>query len=77
MSGMHRFARDEEAVDLEELRVRLRRMSEAELVRYGQDAAFMCSPRANMGKPPCKPFVIQLEECRAEWRRRHPRPSGY
>jgi hypothetical protein len=34
----------------------------------------MVSPRANMGKPPLPTFVLQLEEARAEWRRRHPPP---
>jgi len=35
----------------------------------------MVSPRANMGKPPLPTFVLQLEEARAEWRRRHPAES--
>jgi hypothetical protein len=33
----------------------------------------MCSAMANFGKPPRKVFVIQLEEVKAEWRRRHPK----
>jgi hypothetical protein len=45
-------------------------MDEAALIRFGKAAAYMWSPRANLGKPPRAPFVIQLEEARAEWRRR-------
>jgi len=39
-------------------------------VRFGQAAAFMCSPRANMGKEPREAFLVQLREAREEWRRR-------
>ena len=38
---------------------------------FGQAARYMVSPTANMGKPPLPAFVMQLEEARAEWRRRH------
>ena len=68
---MHRFARDVPA-DVEELRERFRRMSDEQLLRFGRAAQFMCSPGANGGKPPRKSFVIQLEEAKAEWRRRNP-----
>lgn len=46
-------------VDLEELRTRLGKMSDQELLRFGKDAKYMCSPWANMGKPPRQVFVIQ------------------
>jgi hypothetical protein len=36
---------------------------------------FMCSPEATLGKPPSETAAIQLAEARAEWRRRHPKPS--
>jgi hypothetical protein len=61
----------EGAPDLEQLRARLRKMDNDQLVRFGRDARYMCSPKANMGKPPRQAFLIQLEEARAEWRRRH------
>ena len=67
---MHRFALDV-PVDLVELRERLRKMSNEQLLRFGRAAQFMCSPGANGGKPPREPFVIQLEEAKAEWRRRN------
>jgi hypothetical protein len=60
-------------VDIEALRERLRRMTDAELQRFGKDNRYMCSPYANLGKPPLEAFVIQLREARAEWRRRHPK----
>jgi hypothetical protein len=67
---MYRFARADAEVDVEDLRRRLARMTDGELLNWGKAAAYMCSPKANMGKPPRRPFVIQLEEARAEWRRR-------
>ena len=65
----------EAAVDLEGPRERLRKMSEAELLRFGKAAKFMCSPEANRGKPPRECFVIQLNEARKEWLRRHPKAA--
>jgi len=59
--------------NVEECRARLRKMTDEELLRSGKNAAYMCSAKATMGKPPREPFVIQLRECRAQWRRRHPR----
>ena len=58
--------------NIEVVRLRLRKMSDAELLRFGQAAKYMCSPRANMGKPPREEFVVQLEEARKEWKRRNP-----
>lgn len=61
------------AFEVENVRSRLRKMLDAELLRFGQAAKYMCSPRANMGKPPREEFVIQLREARAEWQRRFPK----
>jgi len=58
--------------ELEELRARLRKMSDAELLRFGKAARSMAAPEANFGKP-SEVYVIQLREARAEWRRRHPK----
>jgi hypothetical protein len=60
------------SLDLDGLRTRLRKMSDEELREFGKAAKYMVSPKANMGKPPLPDFVPQLEEARAEWRRRHP-----
>jgi hypothetical protein len=48
------------------------KVNDAELLRFGQAAKYMCSPEANLGHPPREPFVIQLEEARKEWKRRNP-----
>jgi len=58
-------------LDSDELRARLARMSDRALLEFGRAAAYMCTPYANLGQPPRKPFVVQLEAARAEWRRRH------
>jgi hypothetical protein len=60
-------------INLEELRARLRKMADTERRRFGRAATFMCSLRANLGKPPRECFVAQLEEARAEYRRTHPK----
>ena len=60
-------------VDVEAFRSRLRKMTDVELLRFGKDNRYVCSPYANLGKPPLEAFVIQLREARAEWRRRHPK----
>ena len=59
-------------LDVDAFRARLRKMSDKELREFGKAARYMVSPTANMGKPPLPDFVLQLEEARAEWRRRHP-----
>ena len=72
---MYTFASDG-AIDLDALRARLARMNDKALARFGRAAAYMCSPEANMGKPPRDVFVVQLREAREEWRRRsHARQS--
>lgn len=65
---MYRFATDG-PLDIEEFRARLRKMTDAQLLRYGKAARYMCSPDAYFGKGPHETFVIQLRECRAEWKR--------
>ena len=65
------FTTDE--VDLEAYRARLRKLTDEELIREGKAGRYLCLPMANFGKPPRKVFVIQLEEAKAEWRRRHPK----
>lgn len=62
----------EQPVDIDGLRHRLARMSDTELRRFGDASKFMCSPGANLGKPPREVFIVQLHEARAEWKRRHP-----
>jgi hypothetical protein len=59
--------------DIEQIRERLREMSDLELRKYGRAARNMADPRKNFGAPN-PAFQIQLNEARAEWRRRHPNP---
>lgn len=66
---MYRFATDA-PIDLEEFRARLRKMTDAQLLRFGKAARYLCSPTAYFGKAPRETFIIQLRECRAEWKRR-------
>ncbi len=47
--------------------------SDVELIRFGKSARYMCSPWAIMNKPPGAEFQIQLDEAKAEWKRRHPK----
>jgi hypothetical protein len=47
---MYRFTQD--GVDLDELRARLRKMTDEELIRRGKAGRYMCSPQADFGKPP-------------------------
>jgi hypothetical protein len=54
--------------DLEGLRRRIGKMNEQALLRFGQASRFMCSPRANLGKPPLDCYVMQLQEARTEFR---------
>jgi len=58
--------------NVEQIRERIRAMSDTELRKYGRAAAHMANPKKNYGKPN-PAFNIQLDEARAEWRRRHPK----
>jgi hypothetical protein len=65
-----------DARDLDQIRESLRKMSDLELRKYGRAARDMADPKKNLG-PASPSFQIQLDEARAEWRRRHPvNPGG-
>ena len=55
-----------------EIRERIRMMSDQELLRYGAVCKSMCSPETNLDKPSLDAWTVQLQEARAEWRKRHP-----
>ena len=57
-------------VQLLKLRERLRLMSDEELVKFGKMVRGLSEPRVGVTPDPWKE---QLQEARAEWRRRHPR----
>jgi hypothetical protein len=65
-------ASDDEPLDVEDLRADLRKMDDAELLRYGQVQKAQCSSEANLGEPAGEMLATKLRECRAEWKRRHP-----
>ena len=57
-------------VALRKLRERLQAMSDEELVKFGKYARGLCGLRVSGTGDP---FKVQLEEAKAEWRRRrHP-----
>jgi hypothetical protein len=55
-----------------EIRERVRKMSDEELLRYGAVCKSMCSPETNLDKPSLDTWTGQLQEARAEWLKRHP-----
>jgi hypothetical protein len=57
--------------DLEEHRKRLRKMTDEQLLRHGKAARELVENDKN----PLPVYVVQLNEARAEWRRRHPKQS--
>ena len=62
-------------VDLPALRTRLQAMSDDELVEFGNEMKKLVYPPINEGngKPTVSAFLLQLNEARDEWLRRHPR----
>jgi hypothetical protein len=62
--------------DLERHRERIRNMTDKQLLEHGRACRYMCTPEANLGKPPRDGSVIHLKEARAEWRKRYPKPAG-
>jgi hypothetical protein len=61
--------KDDETI--EELRERLRQMNDDELRRFGRDALYVTSPAAHMGQKERESAVIQIDEARAELKRRN------
>jgi hypothetical protein len=54
--------------ELEQLRARLRKMSDDDLIRFGKAARSLCRRRDCPDT-----FKRQLQEASVEWRRRHPK----
>lgn len=61
--------------DIEQIRARIRKMTDLELRKYGRAAVDLSDPKKNFG-PPNPSFKIQFDQARAEWRRRHPANPG-
>ncbi len=62
--------------NLDHLRDRLQGISDADLIVFGKQMRGIVYPLSYdwQGKPVVSAFSIQLEEARAEWRQRHPKP---
>ena len=59
---------------VEDFRRRIRAVSDETLIRFGKAARYMADPRNSADKRTVRDvYVIQLQECRAEWKRRHPK----
>jgi hypothetical protein len=58
---------------VEDFRKRIQAMNDDQLLRYGKAARYMADPKYSADGRTVEPvFKIQLQECRAEWRRRRP-----
>jgi hypothetical protein len=64
------IAFESEEVQSQKLRERLRLMTDAELVAFGKTVRGLSVPRVGISPDP---WQEQLQEARAEWRRRHPK----
>jgi hypothetical protein len=51
----------QDGIDPEQLRARLRKMTDAELLRCGRDAKFMCSPRCKLREAASRMFLDRVE----------------
>jgi hypothetical protein len=57
---------------IEQIRARLRKLTDAQLIELGRNCRELCDPNRCYGKPN-PAFQLKLEEARTEWRRRHPK----
>jgi hypothetical protein len=59
---------------VEDFRKRIQLMTDAKLVQTGKAARHKADPKYSADGRTVEPvFTIQLQECREEWRRRHPK----
>jgi hypothetical protein len=60
--------------NVEDFRKRIQAMSDKKLVQMGKAARYMCNPRNSADKHSVRDvYVTQLQLCRDEWLRRHPK----
>jgi hypothetical protein len=61
----------------EDFRKRIQAMTDEQLIRYGKAARYMADPKYSADGRTVEPvFKIQLQDCRAQWRRRHPKTES-
>lgn len=70
MSHLKGISFESSETQLQKLRKRLRAMSDDELIKFGKMVKGLSAPRVSVTPDPWK---VQLEEARAEWKRRHPK----
>jgi hypothetical protein len=59
---------------VEDFRNRIQAMSDERLLRYGKAARYMADPRNSADEHTVRDvYVTQLQLCREEWARRHPK----
>jgi hypothetical protein len=59
-------------------RERLRAMPDDKLIQLGKAARYMADPRNSADKKTVSDVHrVQLEECIAEWKQRHPKPETF
>ena len=51
-------------------------MTDAQLVRTGKACRYMCNPKNSANGTVESVFELQLAECKAEYRRRHPKEAN-
>ena len=73
MSHLRGIAFESDETHLAKLREQLCKMSDEELIKFGKTVRGLSAPRVGVTPDPWK---AQLEEARAEWRRRHPKESA-
>jgi hypothetical protein len=62
--------------DADEFRQRVRKMSDAQLVRCSESLRYMTDPRNSYDKKTVQTiFRCQLKTCITEWKRRHPKQA--
>jgi hypothetical protein len=59
-----------------EYRLKLEKMTDAELRKEGKNLADLCDPRKSPRTQPNEQWIVQLNECRDVWRKRHPHPTN-
>jgi hypothetical protein len=61
---------------VEDFRKRIQAMSDEKLIRFGRAARYMADPKNSANRRSVEPvFIVQLQECREEWKRRHPKTA--
>jgi hypothetical protein len=60
--------------NVEGFRKRIQAMTDEKLVQMGKAARYMADPKNSANRCSVElVFIVQLQECREEWKRRHPK----